>query len=501
MKTPSPLIIGVTPDGDWVSLLPSMANRHGLIAGATGTGKTVTLQVLTEHFSRIGVPVFTADVKGDLSGLAGAGSPTPKLMHRLESLKINPPEFRANPVLFWDVFGEQGHPVRTTLSEMGPLLLGRVLNLNETQEQVLQLAFQIADTEGLLLLDLKDLKELLAWISDNAAELKDEYGNIAAVTLGTIQRNLMNLSQAGGDRFFGEPALKIEHLMQRDFSGQGVISILDATKLLHDSRLYATFLLWLLSELYEDLEEVGDQSQPRMVFFFDEAHLLFKDAPTALVDKIEQVVRLIRSKGVGIYFVTQNPLDIPERILAQLGNRIQHALRAYTPSEQKAVRAAAQSFRENPDFDTEAIITELGVGEALVSVLAADGTPTPVQRAKIIAPGSCIGPVTEAVRKERISQSPLAGVYTETLDRESAFEILKARQKEAAKQASSREGNTKSAEEKPTFLESLFKSTGRRQSAAEALLKSVLRTVGSTLGREITRGVLGSLGGSTRRRR
>lgn len=493
---PGTLLIGKNAAGAEVSLLLNMANRHGLVAGATGTGKTVTLQLLAEQFSAAGTPVFTADIKGDLSGVAQAGQPSEKLTARLNQLKISDHQFRTYPVLFWDVYAKAGHPVRATVSEMGPLLLARILGLNETQEQVLQLAFRIADEQKLLLLDLKDLRQLLSWIGDHASDLKSEYGNIAGASIGTIQRNLLNLSDAGGSVFFGEPALNLQHLMQKDFSGNGVISVLDATTLMNDPRLYATFLLWLLSELFEQLDEVGDLPQPRLVFFFDEAHLLFKDAPNALVQKIEQVVRLIRSKGVGIYFVTQNPMDIPESVLGQLGNRIQHALRAYTPSDQKAVKTAAQTFRPNPTINTELAITELAVGEALVSVLDDGGRPTPVERVLIAPPHARIGRLDPAARAEVIGRSPIKGVYEAQVDRESAYEILKKKSDEQAAKAPS----PASATPTPSFFESLFKSDGRRQSAGEAMVKSMMRSMGSTVGRQIMRGIMGSFTGDSRRR-
>ena len=469
--------VGVTPGAKTLQLNLRMANRHGLISGATGTGKTVTLQTIAEQFSRAGIPVFTADVKGDLSGLSQPGERTPKLEERLKLLGQSEFSPRAVPVLFWDIYGEKGHPVRTTVSEMGPLLMARLLKLNDTQQGVLELAFKLADDQGLLLLDLKDLRELLVWIGEHSTEVKIEYGNISPATIGTIQRALLSLSERGGKKFFGEPALKLEHLMQRDFSGQGVVSILDATQLINDTRIYSTFLLWLLSELFENLDEVGDAEKPRMVFFFDEAHLLFNNAPDSLLEKIEQVVRLIRSKGVGIYFVTQNPLDIPETVLGQLGNRIQHALRAFTPKDQKAVRAAAQTFRGNPEVDVEVVIGELGVGEALVSLLDEKGTPTPVERALIRPPDSRIGVVSDEQVSSCIARSPLAGVYEEQVDRESAFEMLNRRAQEFAAQVPS----------KPS-------SSGRqRQSSGEAFFKSMVRSIGSQIGRGVYRGMLGSI--------
>lgn len=493
------LLIGISAEGKSVSLNPAMANRHGLIAGATGTGKTVTLQVLTEAFSKIGVPVFTADVKGDLAGLSKPCILNDRLKARLERLKIVNFTPQANPTIFWDIFSKAGIAVRTTVSEVGPLLMGRMLDLNETQDQVLQLAFKVADEEGLLLLDLKDLRELFNWIGENASELKNNYGNFAPSTIGTIQRSILNLSSAGGDVFFGEPALDISHLQQVDFSGQGVISVLDATQLLADTRLYSTFLLWLLSELFEEMPEVGDLDKPKMVFFFDEAHLLFKDAPASLVERIEKVVRLIRSKGVGVYFVTQNPLDIPQSVLAQLGNRVQHALRAFTPQDQKAVRTAAQTFRANPKLDTEKVITELEVGEALVSVLDSQGRPTEVEKILIIAPRSRIGPITAEERSELISRSPIRSTYEKSIDRESAFEILKARAR--AKEASEAEAKKESEDKDSGFFGSIFGSgskSGKRQGVGEAMVKSVVRSFGSRLGREILRGIMGSISGGRR---
>ncbi|PTX99687.1 ATP-binding protein [Verrucomicrobia bacterium LW23] len=422
------LLVGTTSDGRRVCISPSMANRHGLIAGATGTGKTVTLQNLAEGFARMGVPVFTADIKGDLSGLGQAGTVSPKLQERLAKMGLagtfQPVQ---NTLLFWDFYGKTGHPVRTTISEMGPLLLGRLFSLNPTQQGVLEMAFRIADDQGLLLLDMKDLRALLAWMGENASDLVTRYGNVTKATLGAIQRSLLSLEGAGGDTFFAEPALAFAHLMQRDANGRGIISVLDATKLMEDARLYTTFLLWLLSDLFEQLPEVGDADRPRLVFFFDEAHLLFKDAPKSLVDKIEQVVRLIRSKGVGVYFVTQNPLDIPESILGQLGNRVQHALRAFTPRDQKAVRTAAETFRQNPKIKAAEVIMELGVGEALVSVLDPEGRPGMVERILCAPPGSKIGPISAEARNAQISGSIVKGLYDNTFDRDSAYEILKRR--------------------------------------------------------------------------
>lgn len=469
--------------GKQVWLDAAMANRHGLITGATGTGKTVTLQVLAESFSRLGVPVFAADIKGDLSGVARPGREHPKVSERIAAIGIQDHAFAGSPVLFWDVQGTQGHAVRTTISEMGPVLLANLLELNETQEGVLHIAFALADDQGLLLLDLKDLRAMLNWVSDHAAELGREYGRVSPASVTAILRRLLVLEQAGGEQYFGEPALRIEHLLQRDFSGHGVISLLDATTLYHNPRIYATFLLWLLSELMEQLPEQGDAPLPKLVFFFDEAHLLFDTAPPALLERITQVVRLIRSKGVGVFFVTQYPNDVPEQVIGQLGNRIQHALRAFTPNDRKALRAAAQTFRPNPAFDTEAAIGELGVGEALVSTLDAKGVPAMVERTLIAPPRSRIGPVSAEERREIIARSPLQGLYDNAVDRESAFELLKQRAEElAAQRAAAPE------EDKPRA------STGRqRQGVVEAFAKSVMRSIGSNLGRSIARGVLGSI--------
>ena len=405
-------------------LLPAMANRHGCITGATGTGKTVTLQVMAESFSRMGVPVFMADVKGDLTGISQPGAATPKLQERLESLGLDMPTWGGSPVTLWDVFGEQGHPLRATVSDMGPLLLGRMLNLNDTQAGVLTMVFRIADDNGLLLLDLKDLRAMLQYVGDNAAQFKTRYGNVSPASVGAIQRGLLALEAQGGDRFFGEPMLNIDDLMQTDAQGRGVVNVLAADKLMQAPTLYATFLLWLLSALFEHLPEAGDTDKPKFVFFFDEAHLLFNDAPKALLDKIEQVVRLIRSKAVGVYFCTQNPLDIPDTVLGQLGNRVQHALRAFTPRDQKAVKAAAETMRANPGLNLSEAITELGVGEALVSLLDEKGRPGITERAYIVAPGSRIGPATAAERQALMPSSLVAGVYEKVVDRESAYELL-----------------------------------------------------------------------------
>jgi DNA helicase HerA-like ATPase len=478
-----------------VVLDAGMANRHGLITGATGTGKTVTLQVLAESFSRLGVPVFTADIKGDLSGVADPGRPHPKVDERLSYIGIEGHAFEGCPVVFWDVYGRAGHPVRTTVSEMGPTLLANLLELNETQEGVLQVAFSVADDQGLLLLDLKDLRAMLNWVGDNAAELERSYGRVARASVTAILRRLLVLEEAGGEVFFGEPAIRVDHLLQNDFSGRGVISILDATTLYHSPRIYATFLLWLLSELMEELPERGDADLPRLVFFFDEAHLLFDHAPKALLEKITQVVRLIRSKGVGVFFVTQYPNDVPDEVIGQLGNRIQHALRAFTPADRKAVRAAAQTFRENPAFDTEQAIGELGVGEALVSTLDAKGVPGMVERTLVAPPRSRIGPIDQARRDEIIGRSPLRSVYEAVVDRESAYEILAKREEELAaqRQREAEEAERAKAEEKAQKERERAARGSGRQGIGEALAKSVARTVGSTLGRQIVRGILGSI--------
>jgi DNA helicase HerA-like ATPase len=466
------------------AILPSMANRHGLIAGATGTGKTVTSRVIAESFSRIGVPVFMADIKGDLSGLARSGQENSKISERVKTLALKDFKFDGYPVVFWDLFGQQGHPVRTTISEMGPLLMARLLNLNEVQSGVLSIVFKIADDNGMLLLDLKDLRAMLQYVGDNAAQFKTKYGNVSTASIGAIQRGLLALQEQGGDQFFGEPALDLEDMMQTDSQGRGVINILVADKLIHAPKLYATFLLWLLSELFERLPEVGDPDKPKLVFFFDEAHLLFDDAPKALLEKIEQVVRLIRSKGVGVYFCTQNPLDVPETVLGQLGNRVQHALRAFTPRDQKAVKAAATTFRQNKDLDVEVVITQLGVGEALVSFLNEKGEPNVVDRALIYPPQSQLPPLGEAERGQIYKQSTLYGHYEKVLDRESAYEMLKERAPEA---------------------DSAQVPTGDWQSEAGKLIgamgKSAAHAIGSQVGREIIRGVLGSIFGSTTKRR
>ncbi|MCU7891044.1 MAG: DUF853 domain-containing protein [Candidatus Thiodiazotropha sp. (ex Ustalcina ferruginea)] len=479
-----------------ILLNAGMANRHGLITGATGTGKTVTLQILAEAFSRLGVPVFTADVKGDLSGLAGSGKTHPKITERLDYIKIEGHQFEPCPVLFWDVYGKQGHPVRTTVSEMGPTLLANLLELNETQEGVLQIAFSVADDEGLLLLDLKDLRSMLNWVADSAKTLEREYGRISRQSVTAILRRLLVLEEAGGEIFYGEPAIQIEHLMQTDFSGRGVVSILDATTLYHSPRIYATFLLWLLSELMEELPERGDADLPKLIFFFDEAHLLFSSAPKALLEKITQVVRLIRSKGVGVFFITQYPNDVPDEVIGQLGNRIQHALRAFTPRDKRAVKAAAETFRENPAFDTVEVISNLGVGEALISTLDKKGIPSIVEKTLMAPPRSQFGPVDQKEREKIIKRSPFNTAYHVEIDRESAYELLKKREEELIKRRE-QQAQKKAAEKKQNRTK---KGSGgsRRQGIGEAFAKSVARAIGSKLGRQIVRGILGSIIGGRR---
>ena len=503
-----------------VSLLPALANRHGFITGATGTGKTVTLQRLAEQFSRAGVPVFLADVKGDLSGLGAAGSLSPQLKQRLETLAVPAPDFAACPVTFWDVWGEQGHPVRATISDLGPLLLARLFNLNDTQEGVLSIVFKVADDQGLLLLDLKDLRALLQFVADNQAAFKTQYGNVSAASVGAIQRALTQIEQQGGERFFGEPMLDVQDLLQTDGNGHGLINVLAADKLLQTPRVYACLLLWLLAELFEQLPEAGDLDKPKLVFFFDEAHLLFKEAPKALLEKIEQVVRLIRSKGVGVYFVTQSPLDIPETVLGQLGNRVQHALRAFTPRDQKAVKAVADTMRPNPKLDLRAAITELGVGEALVSFLDERGTPCVTERVFVVPPGTRIGPLKSEERAALIQGSVVAGVYEQAVDRESAFELLKKRAEGGAARSGDRTPSARRATPSPApapaasapsdgggawggLNELLFGRTGPRgghqPGMVDAMAKSAARGVGSAVARELTRGIFGSLLGGKRR--
>ena len=499
-------------------LLPALANRHGLVTGATGTGKTVSLQTLAENFSRRGVPVFMADVKGDLTGISQAGSVPAKMAATLKERGIDPPEPVACPTTLWDVFGEQGHPVRATISDMGPLLLARMLALNETQQGVLSLVFKVADDNGLLLLDLKDLRAMLQHVGDNAAQFKTEYGNVSAASIGAIQRGLLQLAEQGGDKFFGEPMLDIADLMQT-VDGQGLINILAADKLMASPRLYATFLLWMLSELFETLPEIGDPEVPKLVFFFDEAHLLFKDAPAALVERIELVVRLVRSKGVGVYFVTQNPLDIPDSVLAQLGNRVQHALRAFTPRDQKAVKAAASTMRANAGLDIETAITELAVGEALVSLLDAKGRPCPTERVYVLPPGSRLGPITPEERKALLAGSLVANAYEKSVDRESAYEKLRERAAapapadggladEGVRATRGAGGAAPQAQDDGGLMgglkDVLFGSTGPRggkhEGLAESAARSAMRSIGSSVGRELVRGVLGSLLGGSRRR-
>ncbi len=477
------------------------ANRHGLIAGATGTGKTITLQVLAEGFSRVGVPVFMADVKGDLAGMAMPGSPTAKFhepfQKRATDIGIGSYPYADTPAVFWDLFGEQGHPVRTTVSEMGPLLLARLLGLNETQEGVLAIAFKVADDQGLLLLDLKDLKQMLAWCAENSKELAANYGNVTSASIGAIQRQLLSLESQGGDRFFGEPALVMTDMMHVGEDGRGQVNILAADKLMASPKLYATFLLWMLSELFEELPEVGDPDKPKLVFFFDEAHLLFDEAPKALIDKVEQVVRLIRSKGVGVYFITQNPIDVPEAIAGQLGNRVQHALRAFTPRDQKAVKAAAQTFRQNPKVDVEREILELKTGEALVSLLMADGAPSPVERVFIRPPASRPGPLSDGERKVILSTSPVAGKYDETVDRESAFELLAAKANEAAElkaaeqaEAEARKAALQKAKDEAAAARAYKASPmGKMEKVAMATAAAVA----TQAGRSLVRGILGGL--------
>ena len=509
--------------GEYLDL--GYANRHGLVTGATGTGKTVTLQILAEGFSNAGVPVFCADVKGDLSGIAAIGEYKDFLEKRAKTIGLDPYEFQEFPVIFWDLFGEKGHRIRTTLTEMGPLLLARLMDMTDAQEGVLNIAFKIADENGLALLDMKDLQAMLNYMAEHSKELTGIYGNVSKQSIGAIQRDLLVLEQQGAEQFFGEPALKISDMMRTTPDGRGAISVLAADKLMMNPRLYGTFLLWLLSELFEELPEVGDPDKPRLVFFFDEAHLLFDEAPKVLIERVEQVVRLIRSKGVGVYFVTQNPLDVPETVLSQLGNRVQHALRAYTPREQKAVKTAAETFRPNPEFDCFEAITQLGVGEALVSTLEAKGVPTVVQRTLIRPPSSRLGPLTDGERRDAMSHSPVAGLYDEDLDRDSAFEILKKRADDAAKAEEERRRREEDDEEElqesrrwtlPGFGDDddddddyddrgrkrssrrrkssrRRRSSSRRQTVAEAAMKSAARTVATQLGRALVRGILGSL--------
>ena len=514
MGTPIVIAKKTTDTTQDIVLHSQFANRHGLIAGATGTGKTVTLKVLAESFSRLGVPVFLADAKGDVSSLAKAGVSSPKFDERLKTLNIESVPFAASPVMFWDLFGQQGHPIRTTISEIGPLLLAQMLNLNDTQEGVLSAVFRIADDQGLLLIDFKDLKAMLTYVSENAAELKAEYGNLSPASLGAIQRNLLALGDQGGEQFFGEPSLNILDFIQTDTQGQGYINILAADKLMNTPKLYATFLLWMLSELFEQLPEVGDMDKPKLVFFFDEAHLLFDNASPALQEKIEQVVRLIRSKGVGIYFITQNPLDLPESVLGQLGNRVQHALRAFTPKDQKAVKTAADTFRANPEFKVDQAITELAVGEALISCLDEQGTPQIVERGWVMPPYSSFTPITPEERQVIIGQSIVAGVYDQAVDRDSAYEMLqkKVLQQSQQKQADELEKQQskeqdalakQQAKEQERFAKEQQKAAEKAQRDREKLTqdivgtfaKSAARSLGGSTGQKIVRGLLGSLFG------
>ena len=493
----APLPIAVAGDGRSIGVLPRMANRHGLVTGATGTGKTVTLRVLAEQFSNAGIPVLLADIKGDLSGLALPGTPEPRITERAAQLGLDGFTFAGVPVVFWDPFGETGHPVRTTISEIGPLLLARILDLNETQTGVLTAVFAIADDAGLLLLDLKDLRAVLAHVTDHAAEYRARYGTLATSSLGAIQRTLLTLEQEGGEVLFGEPALRIDDLMRLTPDGRGTVGILSAERLMKAPRLYSTLLLYILSELYETLPEVGDLDRPRVVIVFEEAHLLFDGASKVLLERIEQVVRLIRSKGVGVYFVTQNPLDIPETVLGQLGNRVQHALRAYTPKDQRAVRAAAETFRPNPSLDVQSAITELGVGEALISVLDAAGTPTMVERTRVLPPRSRLAPLSAEERMAVNRASPVAGVYDTMIDRESAHEALAARVPEAAPDAPEPEPKTapRPSPAPPTSRKRRSAGSTDPTEVIGSFAQSAARGIGSQLGRQLIRGLLGSLGG------
>ncbi len=497
-----PLLIAKTTDLS-LSLLPGMANRHGLITGATGTGKTVTLQKLAESFSAIGVPVFMADVKGDLTGIAKEGMGSEKLLARLAKIGVTDWSPQGNPVVLWDIFGEKGHPIRATVSDLGPLLLARLLDLNEVQSGVLQIIFRVADDQGLLLLDFKDLRAMTQYIGDNAKAFQTQYGNINSASVGAIQRGLLSLEQQGAEYFFGEPMLDIKDWMRTDSNGKGVINILSAEKLYQMPKLYATSLLWMLSELYEQLPEAGDQEKPKLVFFFDEAHLLFSDAPQVLLDKIEQVIRLIRSKAVGVYFVSQNPADIPDMVLGQLGNRVQHALRAFTPKDQKAVKVAAQTMRANPAFDTVAAIQELGTGEALISFLDEKGSPSMVQRASVIAPFSRMGPVTDDERNGLINHSPLSGKYEEAVDRESAYEMLSKGVQAASDKANAPPAKGQKVDVDDGILgglkDILFGSTGPRGGKRDGVVQSVTKSAARQITHQIIRGVLGSIMGGRKR--
>lgn len=483
-----------------LELLPKMACRHGLIAGATGTGKTITLQSMTEQFSRLGVPVFMVDIKGDLSGICAKGGQNPKIQERINLLKFENFEYCSFPTVFWDVYGENGHPLRSTISEMGPLLLAKLLNLNDTQAGVLNLAFKVADDQNVLLLDLKDLQALMVYVGENASDLKLKYGNISSASIGAIQRGLLELETQGAHSFFGEPALCIDDLLQTDSEGKGYINLLSAEKLFLNTKLYSAFLLWLLSELYENLPEVGDVEKPKLVLFFDEAHLLFKGTSETLIEKIEQVVRLIRSKGVGVYFITQNPIDIAPSILGQLGNRVQHALRAFTPQDQKAVRSAAQTFRANPGVEVEKVISELQVGQALISFLDEKGSPSPVEVAYICPPSSQVGPITPAARQELIKSSLVYGQYENSIDRESAYEIFQKRaqvhQETLAQENQEKEENSPSVTRQPKSV----KSASSASSMLEKMASSALKAASSQMGRSLIRGVLGSLIGKKGRR-
>ncbi|QGU12431.1 DUF853 family protein [Leclercia sp. J807] len=498
----TPLLIARTPDTE-LFLLPAMANRHGLITGATGTGKTVTLQKLAESFSTIGVPVFMADVKGDLSGVAREGAASDKLLERLKNIGVNDWQPQNNPVVAWDIFGERGHPVRATVSDLGPLLLARLLDLNEVQTGVLNIIFRIADDQGLLLLDFKDLRAITQYIGDNAKAFQTQYGNISPASIGAIQRGLLSLEQQGAEHFFGEPMLDIKDWMRTDSNGKGIINILSAEKLYQMPKLYAASLLWMLSELFEQLPEAGDLDKPKLVFFFDEAHLLFSDAPQVLLDKIEQVIRLIRSKGVGVWFVSQNPADIPDNVLGQLGNRVQHALRAFTPKDQKAVKAAAQTMRANPAFETEAAIQALGTGEALISFLDAKGSPSMVERAMVIAPHSRMGPISDDERNGLINHSPLYGKYEDQVDRESAFEMLQkgVQATTEQQQAPAAKGQSVAVDEGILggLKEILFGSTGPRGGKRDGVVQTMAKSAARQVTNQIVRGVLGSLLGGRRR--
>ncbi|WP_034919432.1 helicase HerA-like C-terminal domain-containing protein [Erwinia sp. 9145] len=497
-----PLLIAKTAH-DELHLLPEMANRHGLITGATGTGKTVTLQKLAESFSDIGVPVFMADVKGDLAGIAREGAASEKLLARLANIGVTDWSPHGNPVVLWDIFGEKGHPVRATVSDLGPLLLARLLNLNEVQSGVLQIIFRVADDRGLLLLDFKDLRAMTQYIGENAKTFQNQYGNVGTASVGAIQRGLLTLEQQGAEYFFGEPMLDIKDWMRTDASGKGIINILSAEKLSQMPSLYATSLLWMLSELYEQLPEAGDLAQPKLVFFFDEAHLLFNDAPPVLLDKIQQVVRLIRSKAVGVYFVTQNPADVPDAVLGQLGNRVQHALRAFTPKDQKAVKVAAQTLRANPEFDTETAIQELGTGEALISFLDEKGSPSVVQRASVIAPFSRMGTITDDERNALINHSPFSGKYEEAVDRESAYEMLAKGTQAAANNASAPPVGEAEKAGSSVLTDGLKKiligSTGPRGGQHDGMLQSMMKSAGRQIASQIVRGVLGSIMGGRKR--